>query len=317
MMREKIDIYRQYAQLLLGNADNQFTAPISNAGIEDGIDEAMFVNFKRLFTRDQIKRESFAMRFFATACIDSVDTTARAGSVAGPQYTNLNRTTISGSKIFTDVGAGSNQEVTFGGSAGNIVNAANTAESVGVLFYQQGIAAFDIKKILSGGQHVSGAISAMNENNPASVGTGKMVIGGGKETSETGLSGNPDAKFIPDLMVSASIDDILNHLCSARFSSGSQTAFTFQNITNINSTLIFCRATADEFNYSANPTFTDSSNDIQVIDAGQESTQQTFSFFTAVGLYDASDNLLAVAKLSRPVEKNSEKDLTIRVRLDF
>ena len=317
MMREKIDIYRQYAQLLLGNADSQFTAPISNAGTEDGIDEAMFVNFKRLFTRDQIKRESFAMRFFATACIDSVDTTARAGSVAGPQYTNLNRTTISGSKIFTDIGAGSNQEVTFGGSAGNIVNAANTAESVGVLFYQQGIAAFDMKKILSGGQHVSGAISAMNENNPASVGTGKMVIGGGKETSETGLSGNPDAKFIPDLMVSASIDDILNHLCSARFSSGSQTAFTFQNITNINSTLIFCRATADEFNYSANPTFIDSSNDIQVIDAGQESTQQTFSFFTAVGLYDASDNLLAVAKLSRPVEKNSEKDLTIRVRLDF
>jgi hypothetical protein len=317
MMREKIDIYRQYAQLLLGNADNQFTAPISNAGTEDGIDEAMFVNFKRLFTRDQIKRESFAMRFFATACIDSEDTTARAGSVAGPQYTNLNRTTITGSKIFTDVGAGSNQEVAFGGSAGNIVNAANTAESVGVLFYQQGIAAFDMKKILSGGQHVSGAIAAMNENNPGSVGTGKMVIGGGTQGGTADNSGNPDAKFIPDLMVSASIDDILNHLCSARFSSGSQTAFTFQNITNINSTLIFCRATADEFNYSANPTFTDSSNDIQVIDAGQESTQQTFSFFTAVGLYDASDNLLAVAKLSRPVEKNSEKDLTIRVRLDF
>ena len=321
MMREKVDVYRQYAQLLLGNADNQFTAPISNPGSEDGIDEAMFVNFKRLFTRDQIKRESFAMRFFATACIDAVDTTARGGSVDGPQYTNLNRTTISGSKIFTDIGAGSNQEVTFGGSAGNIVNAANTAESVGVLFYQQGIAAFDMKKILSGGQHVSGAIAAMNENNPASVGTGKMVIGGGhlggKGTSEDGLSGNPDAKFIPDLMVSASIDDILNHICSCRFSSGSQTAFTFQNITNINSTLIFCRATADEFNYSANPTFVDSDNDIQVIEAGQESTQQSFSFFTAVGLYDSNDNLLAVAKLSRPIEKNSEKDLTIRVRLDF
>jgi len=317
MMREKVDIYRQHAKLLLGDASARFTAPISNAGSEDGIDEAMFINFKRLFTRDQIKRESFAMRFFATACIDTEDTTARNGSVAGPAYTNLNRTTISGSKIFADIGAASNQETTFGGSAGNIVNAANTAESVGVLFYQQGTAIFDMKKILSGGQHVSGAISAMNENNPGSVGTGKMVIGGGTQGGTADLSGNADAKFIPDLVVSASIDDIVNHICGCRFSSGSQTAITFQNITNINSTLIFCRATADEFNYSANPTYVDSSNDIQVIEAGQESTQKSFSFFTSVGLYDANDNLLAVAKLSRPIEKNNEKDLTIRVRLDF
>jgi len=315
MMREKVDIYRQYAKTLLGDATARFTAPISNAGGEDGIDEAMFINFKRLFTRDQIKRESFAMRFFATACIDDKDTTARGGAVTGTFYTNLNRTTITGSKIFTDIGASSNQETTFGGSAGNIVNAANTAESVGVIFYQQGIAAFDLKKILSGGQHVSGAIAAMNENNPGSVGTGKMIIGGGSGSADS--SGNRDAKFIPDLMVSASIDDILNHLCSCRFSSGSQTAFTFQNITNINSTLIFCRATADEFNYSGNPTFVDSDNDIEVIEAGQEATQKSFAFFTSVGLYDANDNLLAIAKVSRPIEKNNEKDLTIRVRLDF
>jgi hypothetical protein len=34
-------------------------------------------------------------------------------------------------------------------------------------------------------------------------------------------------------------------------------------------------------------------------------------------MYDANDNLLAVAKMSRPIEKNDEKDLTVRVRLDF
>jgi hypothetical protein len=38
---------------------------------------------------------------------------------------------------------------------------------------------------------------------------------------------------------------------------------------------------------------------------------------TSVGLYDSSNQLLAVAKLSRPVEKNSEKDMTFRIRLDF
>ncbi len=88
-------------------------------------------------------------------------------------------------------------------------------------------------------------------------------------------------------------------------------------MTNINSTLIFCRAPADEFNYSANPSFTDDNNRIVVIDQGQEEIQQTFTFITSVGLYDANDNLLAVAKLSRPVEKSPERDLTMRVRLDF
>jgi hypothetical protein len=90
---------------------------------------------------------------------------------------------------------------------------------------------------------------------------------------------------------------------------------TFQNVTNINSTLVFCRATADEFNYSANPTFTDADGNIIVID--DPTTDRTFSYITTVGLYDANDNLLAVAKMSRPIEKNDEKDLTFRVRLDF
>ena len=94
-------------------------------------------------------------------------------------------------------------------------------------------------------------------------------------------------------------------------------ALNFQNATNINSTLIFCRSTADEFNYSSNPTYTDNDDRIVVIDEGAEDTQRSFAFPTTIGLYDANDNLLAVAKMSRPVEKNDEKDLTIRVRLDF
>jgi hypothetical protein len=92
---------------------------------------------------------------------------------------------------------------------------------------------------------------------------------------------------------------------------------TFQNITDINSTLFFCRLAADEFNYSSNPTYTDSSNRIVVIDEGQEETQRSFTFVTSLGLYDALDNLLAVAKLSRPVLKDDERDITFKVRLDF
>jgi hypothetical protein len=92
---------------------------------------------------------------------------------------------------------------------------------------------------------------------------------------------------------------------------------TFQNVTQINSTLYFCRAAADDFNYSTNKTYIDAAGRIVVIDPGQSEGQRSFTFPTTIGLHDAQNNLLAVAKLSRPIEKNDEKDVTFRIRLDY
>lgn len=304
MMREKIDVYKQFAQTLLGNGNSYFAAPFNSTSSNDRIDEAMFVCFKRLFTRDSIKRETFAMKFFTQA----VMTLKSTGTF--PNFSNLDRTSTSGSAIFTDVGSATNRLVSFGGNVGNVVDSANTSNNVGVLFYDQGIGVFNMRKILDYQQKMTGTIDAMNANSLSGLGTGKMVLG-------SSGSGNLESKFIPDFIVSGSIDNIINHLASTRFSSGSFTGMTFQNNTNINSTLVFCRATADEFNYSSNPTYTDSDGRLVVIDEGQEGKQLPFTFITTIGLYDANDNLLAVAKVSRPIEKNPEKDLTLRVRTDY
>lgn len=296
MMREKMDNYRQFSQMLLGDSDSQFIAPYGSVAANDKIDAALFVAFKRLFARDQIKRESFAMRFYQSASLSKYD--------GGTDIPNIYKTSESGVSIYTDIGSSNQKFTEFGGQFGNIVDAADTNKTVGLLFHDRGIAVLDLEKITSASQFMSGTIDAMTP-------TGFTILGAaGTETA--GFS-----RFIPDFIVSASIDNVVDHICATRFSSGSQTAITFQNVTNINSTLIFCRANADEFNYSSNPTFTDSSNRIVVIDPGSEDTQQAFTFVTSVGLYDANDNLLAVAKLSRPVEKSPERDLTFRVRLDF
>ena len=296
MMREKINIYRQHAQLLLGDATARFTAPHSNlpAADSNNIDEAIFLNFKRLFVRDGIKRETFAMRLFQSS------STPPEPHNTDKSATNLSVTQVfcpTGSAIFTDVGSSNSVErSSTGGDVGDIVNASNTNEKVGVMFYQQGIAVLDIKKVFDGNQVMTGSIQSVGAH------------------SLTPISG----AFIPDFVVSASIDELLEHVSSTRFGSGSNTFCTFQNNTRINSTLYFCRATADEFNYSTNPTYTDVEGRIVVIDSdtvGRE--EKSFAFVTTVGLYDANEELLAVAKLSRPVEKNDEKDLTFRVRLDF
>jgi hypothetical protein len=328
-MREKIDVYRQHAAKLLGDADQAFYSPFQistdpSTASSDRINEALFLDFKRLFARDKIKRETFAMRFYTTGVIDGApdanrSTAEAAITAATTAYTgsNLFRTSTSGSAIFTDVGAASSKRTTFGGEVGEIVDASNTSRKVGLMFYDAGTAVLDLSKIMWGDQHVSGAISSVVGNPTiAGLATNETIIGSGS-VLQSAYGSNPAARFIPDFLTSGSIDDIVDHIASCRFSSGSNTAVTFQNITNINSTLLFCRATADEFNYSSNPTYVDGDGRIVVIDEGQEDTQRAFSFVTTVGMYDANDNLLAVAKMSRPIEKNDEKDLTVRVRLDF
>ena len=314
MMREKTDLYKIHAGKLLGNSDSPFYAPYDSTTSTDQIDEAIFINFKRLFARDKIKRESFAMRFYTSGALDgdlNAKTALEKGTANGYTGSNLYKTSTSGSTIFTDVGASANRRIAFGGDVGDIVNASNSANKVGLIFYDAGVVVLDASKVMFGDQHVSGVISAVTSSK-GGAGTNATIIGSGSLPSS-----NSAASFIPDFFVSASIDDITDHLMSTRFSSGSFSAITFQNQTQINSTLFFCRATADEFNYSSNPTFTDDESDIVVIEEGQEDVERTFTFPTTVGLYDANNNLLAVAKFSRPIEKNDEKDLTIRTRLDF
>ena len=88
---------------------------------------------------------------------------------------------------------------------------------------------------------------------------------------------------------------------------------TFNNTTELNSTIHFCRANHNDFNYSSNKTYTSDSK-IRVKDT---SLDQPVSYVTTVGMYSADNELLAVAKLSEPLKKTPDNELTIRVRLDY
>ena len=89
---------------------------------------------------------------------------------------------------------------------------------------------------------------------------------------------------------------------------------SFNNTTELNSSIYFCRANHNEFNYSSNPTYLDGSK-IQV--KGNDVTAPPKSYVTTVGLYSADNELLAVAKLSEPLRKDPTNELTLRVRLDY
>ena len=88
---------------------------------------------------------------------------------------------------------------------------------------------------------------------------------------------------------------------------------SFNNTTEINSTIYFCRANHNEFNYSSNPTYLSASR-LVVKNNAQD---LPVSFITSVGLYSPDNELLAVGKLSEPLRKDPANELTVRVRLDY
>ena len=90
--------------------------------------------------------------------------------------------------------------------------------------------------------------------------------------------------------------------------------FTINSQEDLSSDYIFCRAKNSEYNYSANPSFISSSTGAV---AFPEFVENPTTYITTVGLYNISQELLAVAKLSRPLEKNFTKELLVRVKLDF
>jgi len=90
--------------------------------------------------------------------------------------------------------------------------------------------------------------------------------------------------------------------------------FTLNSQENITSDYVFVRARNSEYNYSENPSFISGSTGAVLYSSFINSPQ---SFITTVGLYNDSNELLAVAKLSKPLKKDFTKEALIRVKLDF
>jgi hypothetical protein len=98
----------------------------------------------------------------------------------------------------------------------------------------------------------------------------------------------------------------------AAISQGSSFALNSQE--TLTSDYVFVRARNSEFNYSENPTFISGSTGEVIYDNFINAPQV---YITTVGLYNDSNNLLAVAKMSRPLLKDFTKEALVRVKLDF
>jgi hypothetical protein len=206
-------------------------------------------------------------------------------SGSGGRISLTDDSTIASSVTFTDAGRVYNM---VSGSAGTVYTAGSSSLGWTANSGSYGWFLPDIGVILLNGLALDGSGAA-----------GGIALGTNR-TSNNNTIDNPKL--------------IVNALNRAVKTTPSPEGFTMNSQEALSSDFIFVRARNDEFNYSENPSFISGSTGEVIFDSFINNPQ---TYISTVGLYNDSSELLAVAKLSRPLPKDFTKELLVRVKLDF
>tara|TARA_R110000824_G_scaffold4217_2_gene20044 strand:- start:2284 stop:3387 length:1104 start_codon:yes stop_codon:yes gene_type:complete len=279
---KKINMYNEMAQVLVGynvtGGVRQFDKDGDFYGTTaDKMKEVIVLPFARLLCKDEIKKGSFELELGVTANWDN----------ANEFVDRVKISDVSGStSYFVNSPAGEYGVLYATGStyaASQVVLSANKYFAVGLIYYQAGIA------VLSSSIFKSATDGGILNN---SIGSTEMNIG--QDEIEAILTGS---------QISSSADDLRHRIYNLQFN----------NTVELNSTIYFCRANHNEFNYSANPTYLSGST----IRIKTNATDTPISYITTIGLYSTDNQLLAVGKLSEPLRKDPANEITVRARLDY
>lgn len=302
------NIYNQMAQILVGHDKDgniqKFDADgdiISSS--DDKYDSVIFFNFARLLNKDEIKKGSFEMYLGVTQ--------EYANSTSG-EGTDLTQARAMHAEMITikDEGAATDYRVNSpAGEYGILKVTADdtaapgpyTAKPCGLVYYQAGVVALSTDVFVKYGDPAS--------DTPTTPAT---------HTSTTGIIAGGSCELFEETGVEYTIDGLIrtaaitnNKLLNAIRKRISK--ICFNNTTELNSTIYFCRVNHNDFNYSSNPTYLENSK----IRVKTKQDDAPVSYVTSIGLYSSDNELLAVAKLSEPLRKDPTNDMTLRVRLDY
>ena len=120
------------------------------------------------------------------------------------------------------------------------------------------------------------------------------------------------SKYVREPSLSATTNDFNHRDMVDSIKSGSY--FAARREEQKRSSFYFCEIRAGEFNHSQNPSFVTGTN-AELVNSSFISEPNTY--ITSVGLYNNNNELLAVAKLSKPFRKDSNTEALIKVRLDY
>jgi hypothetical protein len=282
---KKNNIYNQMAQVLMGyNKDGEIQKFDEDGDITAGgnqIDDAMFLSFSRLLVKDEIKKGSFELELAVSSSYDD--------DIFGERIKIVDQGADTSYRVNSPAGEFGILYATQSAGTG-ILDTSNTHTAsiggdkywyAGLIYYQAGLAVLTSSIFL---------------------GTSDGGILAGDSVDFDG-SGTDFSGSLSSQEISASADYLRHRIYNLQFN----------NTIELNSTVYFCRAKHNEFNYSSNPTYLNNSQ----IRVKGETTDTPISYITSIGLYSADNTLLAVGKFSEPIRKDSNIELTFRARLDY
>jgi len=121
-----------------------------------------------------------------------------------------------------------------------------------------------------------------------------------------------ESAFIEPLVKSTGTNNLNHRKLLKSIESGSY--FSARREEQKRSSFYFCDVLAGEFNHSQNPSFFTGSNAELVNNSFK---REPTTYITTVGLYNDNNELLAVAKMSKPFKKDANTEALIKVRLDY
>jgi len=280
---KKINIYTEMAQILVGFDQTGSIREFDQDGdlsVGTKIKEALFINFSRLLMKDEIKKQSFSLTVYTGSVV--------GGSAVHPTGSLLIQD-LDGLNAYKVNSPAGEYGLLYSGSADSTGPSAATSDiPAGLIYYQAGIIV------------LTASIFKGNDDGllPSSIDDYfGLRPGAAKRTIDESLTGSS---------ITGSCDGLRNRLKN----------ISFNNTTELNSTIYFCRANNNEFNYSANQTYLSGALGRSEIRVKNFKSDMPLSYVTTVGLYSANTELLAVAKLSEPMKKDPNMELTLRVRID-
>jgi len=288
---KKMNVYNQMAQVLMGYTTGSQIRKFDSDGTLDDqgsgvMNHCFFLNFSRLLTKDEIKKGQFRLSMLTSG------TTAPGFGGAGTKL------------VFGDYDSANEYRTSPAGDYGLIfsssADASTNSLSCGLIFYQAGVVVLTssiFSRLGTGDAQGLGQKHAGDEMDNGSY------FGMNPNIWTSASSGGPMKQAIMNATIQQMADGFRHRIQN----------ITFNNTIELNSAIYFCRVNHNEYNYSSNPTYVSGSKLV----VKNNVNDLPITYITTVGLYSSDNELLAVAKLSEPIRKDPNTELTLRVRLDY
>lgn len=304
-------IYSQYRNLLLDPSDTKFTFN----GIES--DHIYIINFQRSRIREQLDPGNWELPLSASNGLRTFidDSNQTLGALTANSKAGRVFNVVSGALSTTSGSVtSSTNAVGWGGSSG---------PGYGLVYPDLGIIVLNPNAIGPAVGFLSSASNALTVTGSAitSSRTTAFYTANTFTNSDTNtkLSYAPVTHSLTETNWAseksaynhtALFNAITNAVASPSYDSG----FKARSAETISSTHYFVRLRNKEYNYSNNPTFYNADTGVLI---NSDFRNDPKVYVTTVGLYNSQNELLAVAKLSKPVRKSFDEEVLLRVRLDF